>query len=80
MKLQLRNSDCRKSSSTTRALCGRHNFRAFTVFHFFVYCKLAKNYLKTFSVDKVSALHLKGKQFLSNVYDAERMVGNLATQ
>ena len=45
-------------------------FEAFPVFHFLVYCKLAKNSRKTFSVDKVSALHLKSKQFLLNVYEA----------
>ena len=45
-------------------------FKTFLVFHFLVYCKLAKNSRKTFSVDKVSALHLKGKKFLSNVYEA----------
>ena len=44
MKLQLRNSDCRKSSSNTRAFRGWTFFEAFPIFHFLVYCRLARNY------------------------------------
>ena len=60
----------------TQTVGNRHQILA----PFLVYCKLARNSRKTFSAEKVSALHLKGKQFLSNVYEAAYLSKSLIWQ